>query len=281
MPHAPIVFISSTSEDLKDYRQAAAKVASKLGFSYIMMENFSANGRAPSLEECRREVEKAELVIAIVAHRYGWVPNDTGQPDAKSITWLECDHAWTVTKKEVLGFAVDPKADWPPVHYEGHRLNVERKKNGILEEVERNEANLAKFKTELGKYFRKEFTDIHSLREAVMQSLASWKERHPQVQIPIAPGDPETYLQSLQADTAQLRIMKLKSKRAEPYAFDIDEIYIPLTTVAPLDETKFRKSRNNKSALPELRQRRTVLEHAITQRKVVIIGDPAPANPRS
>jgi hypothetical protein len=27
MAHAPIVFISSTSEDLKDYRQAAAKAA--------------------------------------------------------------------------------------------------------------------------------------------------------------------------------------------------------------------------------------------------------------
>jgi formylglycine-generating enzyme required for sulfatase activity len=106
-----------------------------------------------------------------------------------------------------------------------------------------------------------------------MQSLASWKERHPQIQIPPAPGDPETYLQSLQSDTAQIRIMKLKSKRAEPYAFDIDEIYIPLTTLAPLDETKSRKTRK-KSAQPELHQRRTVLEHAITQRKVVLIGDP-------
>ncbi len=262
MAHAPIVFISSTSEDLRDYRQAAAKAARGLGFFPLMMEDFAADGSGPSVEECRREVEKAEVVIAIVAHRYGWVPDDTGGADAKSITWLECEHAWDVTKKEVLGFLVDPKGDWPPTFYEGHRLNVERKKKGILEEVERNEANLGKFKKRLGERFCKEFSDVPSLREAVMQSLALWKERHPQVEVPPAPGDPEAYLASLQAETAQIRIMKLKSKRAEPYAFDIDEIYIPLTTPAPFDERG------------PLQRRRTVLEHAVTQRKVVVIGDP-------
>ena len=265
MAHAPIVFISSTSEDLKDYRQAAAKAARGLGFFPLMMEDFPANGRGPSLEECRREIEKAELVIAIVAHRYGWVPDDTGQGDEKSITWLECEHAWNVTKKEVLGFVVDAKASWPLDQYENYRLITERSDANIAKLVERNEANLAKFKQELGRSFRKEFSDIHSLREAVMQALALWKERHPQVQIPAAPGDPETYLQSLEADSAQIRIMKLKSKRAEPYAFDIDEIYIPLTTLTAGGE---------KTSSPELQQRRTVLEHAITQRKVVLIGDP-------
>src|SRR5438309_8462932 len=113
MAHAPIVFISSTSEDLKEYRQQAAKAARGLGFFPLMMEDFPANGRGPSLDESLREVEKAELVIAIVAHRYGSVPNDGGQPDAKSITWLECEHAWNITHKEVLAFIVDPTAKWP------------------------------------------------------------------------------------------------------------------------------------------------------------------------
>ena len=272
MAHAPIVFISSTSEDLKDHRQTAAKAARALGFFPLMMEDFPADGSGPSLDQCRREVEKAELVIAIAAHRYGWVPDDTGQPGAKSITWLECEHAWNVTNKEVLGFVVDPTAAWPLDQYENYRLITERRTNpDISKLVERNEANLAKFKQELSKSFRKEFTDIPGLREAVMQSLALWKERHPQVQIPPAPGDREIYLQSLEADSAQIRIMKLKSKRAEPYAFDIEEIYIPLTTLAPQTESKSRI----KSDLPEgLRQRRTVLEQAITQRKVIIIGDP-------
>jgi hypothetical protein len=270
MGHAPIVFIASTSEDLKDYRQAAAKAARGLGFFPLMMEDFPANGRGPSLDECRREVEKAELVIAIVAHRYGWVPNDMGTADAKSITWLECEHAWNVTEKEVLSFVVDPKADWPLDQREDYRLIRERANPNISRLAERNEANLAKFKGELGRYFHKEFADIPSLREAVMQSLALWKERHPQVDIPAAPGDPESYLSYLQNDTAQIRIMKLKSKRAEPYAFDIDEIYIPLTTDTPLDENKNGRLERR----PAGKTARPTLEQAITQRKVLLIGDP-------
>jgi hypothetical protein len=171
MGHASIVFISSTSEDLRDFRLAAAKAARGLGFFPLMMEDFPASGRGPSLDECLREVARAEVVIAIVAHRYGWVPNDTGAADAKSITWLECEHAWNVTKKEVLGFVVDEKAEWPLDHYENYRLIRERAKPGISELVGRNEARLAQFKHDLGKYFRKEFSDVASLREAVMQAV--------------------------------------------------------------------------------------------------------------
>lgn len=37
------------------------------------METRSPNGR-PSLQACREKVRAADLLIAIVAHRYGWVP---------------------------------------------------------------------------------------------------------------------------------------------------------------------------------------------------------------
>jgi hypothetical protein len=43
--------------------------------------------------------------VVIVAHRYDWVPNDPSNLDAKSITWLECEHACNVTRK-VLAFLV-------------------------------------------------------------------------------------------------------------------------------------------------------------------------------
>src|SRR5437879_1677170 len=81
---------------------------------------------------------------------------------AKSITWLECEHAWKITRKEVLAFIVDPNAPWPPDQKEDYRLVLERKKPNILQEVERNEANLELFKKELGKYFRKQFSDVPS-----------------------------------------------------------------------------------------------------------------------
>jgi hypothetical protein len=136
MAHDPVVFISSTSDDLKGHREQAAKAALASGFAPHMMEYFPASGDAPSLPACLEEVAKAEVVVALVAHRYGWVPEAPENPDKKSITWLECEHAWQVTKKEVLAFLVDPDYPWPAELREDYRLVKERKKAGIAEEVD-------------------------------------------------------------------------------------------------------------------------------------------------
>src|SRR5437773_1023530 len=101
MAHDPVVFISSTSDDLKEHREQAVKAASAIGFSLRMMEYFPASGHKPTLEACLEKVDEAEVVVVLVAHRYGWVPDGL-----KSITWLECDHA-RKRKIEVLAFVVD------------------------------------------------------------------------------------------------------------------------------------------------------------------------------
>jgi hypothetical protein len=51
-----------------------------------MMEYFPASGHAPSLQACREMVAQAEVVVVLVAHRYGWVPDGPENPDAKSVT---------------------------------------------------------------------------------------------------------------------------------------------------------------------------------------------------
>ncbi|MBM3813727.1 MAG: DUF4062 domain-containing protein [Acidimicrobiia bacterium] len=99
MPFDPVVFISSTSEDLQEYREQARNAAIACGFSPRMMEFFPARGDAGSVEACLKLVGEAEVVVVIVAHRYGWVPEGPMNPDHKSITWLECEHAWKVTKQ--------------------------------------------------------------------------------------------------------------------------------------------------------------------------------------
>ncbi len=269
MAHDPVVFISSTSEDLKAYREQAAEAARYSGFSPRMMEYFPASGRAPTLETCLEKVAEAEVVIVIVAHRYGWVPDDPRNPDKKSITWLECDHARHVTQKEVIAFLVDPEYAWPPEKKEDYRLIKEknlphRKYNQLRKEVMRNEENLAAFKKELSGYPRKTFTDPASLRPLVSEALAARRPRSSTAPI----GDANTYWEKLEEDTRQIRIKGLKTKRAEPYFFGIDEIYIPLTTLASQDLAKKAPLHD-----PE-HQRRIVLEQALTSRKVVIIGDP-------
>jgi hypothetical protein len=86
MAHDPVVFISSTSDDLKEHREQAAKAALASGFAPHMMEYFPASGHAPSLPACLEEVARAEVVVVLVAHRYGWVPDAAENTDKKSIT---------------------------------------------------------------------------------------------------------------------------------------------------------------------------------------------------
>ena len=51
-------------------------------------------------------------MVVIVAHRYGWVPDEQQGAEGKSITWLECDEAHRCAK-ELLIFLVDQKHPWP------------------------------------------------------------------------------------------------------------------------------------------------------------------------
>src|SRR5450759_945813 len=99
------VFISSTSEDLKDYRLAARDAVLAVGLRPVMMEYFAASGGGP-LSECLALVSPCDVVVALVAQRYGWVPPDQPDPGAKSITWLECEHA-AGQGKDLLVFFVD------------------------------------------------------------------------------------------------------------------------------------------------------------------------------
>ncbi len=267
MAHDPVVFISSTSDDLKEHREQAANAGRANGFAPRMMEYFPASGHATSLPVCLKNVADAEVVVVIVAHRYGWVPDGPENPGKKSITWLECEHAWRVTGKEVLAFLVDPNYKWPVEFHENYRLVTERNKPGIGEEVNRNEEKLGQFKRELNRYVRATFTDAASMR-ALAEALADWRQRqHPTIAAATY-RDPETYLKALEDDTRQIRIKGLKTKRAEPYVFGIDEIYIPLTTPASHEMPR-------KGAVQGVeQQRRIALEQALSQRKVVIIGDP-------
>src|SRR5580658_1234314 len=275
MGYDPVVFISSTSEDLKEHREMAVQAARASGFSPRAMEYFPASGHLPALAACLEKVDEAEVVVVLVAHRYGWVPDHASNSDRKSITWLECDHARHTNGKEVLAFLVDEDCAWPAELREDYRLVTERKKPGISQEVERNERKLAEFKRELGGYFRAPFTDAASVRPLVSEALADWRRRHQPATVAAAPQDPETYLRALEDRTRQIRITGLSTKRAEPYVFRIDEIYIPLNTPAGRDMPRPADARGaSGEEEEEEEERRIVLEQTLSDRRVVLIGDP-------
>lgn len=273
MGYDPVVFISSTSEDLKEHRQIAVRAALATGFAPRTMEYFSACGHLPTLRACLEMVDEAEVIVVLVADRYGWVPEDVSNPDQKSITWLECDHARFVNGKEVLAFLLEPTYAWPAEWREDYRLVTSKdlpddEFDRVRKEVRRNEKKLAEFKRELSTYFRGTFTDAASVRALVSEALAAWRARNRPATMTIAPQDPGMYMKVVEDKTRQIRITGLSTNRAEPYVFGIDEIYIPLTT-ASLQETEHSRFEEGRE------QERTIaLEQALRQRRLVLIGDP-------
>ena len=88
--NVPAVFISSTVEDLKAYRTAARDAALRAECLPKMQEYWAARDNPP-LATCLARVAEADVLVVVVAHRFGWVPDD--QPEkgrkVKSITWGE------------------------------------------------------------------------------------------------------------------------------------------------------------------------------------------------
>src|SRR5262245_56938378 len=77
-----------------------------------MVVSFNSWAANPPLEECRSRVNGCDVLVAIVAHRYGWIPPDQQGRHRKSITWLECDEALK-NGKDVLAFILDDSIAWP------------------------------------------------------------------------------------------------------------------------------------------------------------------------
>jgi len=89
MTHATShVFLSSTYEDLGTHRAHVMDVLARFGLVYKGMEYFGAS-QHPALEECLRQLEDSDLVIAILGTSYGSSPPGS----LKSFTELELDRA--------------------------------------------------------------------------------------------------------------------------------------------------------------------------------------------
>jgi hypothetical protein len=85
------IYISSTYEDLKEYRDAVARILRKIEDAKIIaMEDYVAKDQRP-LQKCLQDVASSDIYVGIFAWRYGYVPNDVKDenPNNLSITELE------------------------------------------------------------------------------------------------------------------------------------------------------------------------------------------------
>lgn len=173
------MFISSTCEDLKPYREAARDAALAAGFRPVMQEYFEATANPP-VPECLERVAGCHVLVAIIAHRYGWVPESQGQ-GGKNITWLECEHALH-KRKEVLAFVLDKDVKWPAEFKESYRIAAATEggivSQGLINEVNRNVNKLAEFRQWLSDgRIRATFNNPDDLRSKILSALYSWRER--------------------------------------------------------------------------------------------------------
>jgi hypothetical protein len=117
LDHAGVVmatiYLSSTYEDLRDYRLAVFEALRKSGYQVFAMEDYVATDQRP-VDKCLKDVEKADIYIGLFAFRYGYVPPaNHNNPSGLSITELEFRHAERL-KKPCLTFLADHKASGFP-----------------------------------------------------------------------------------------------------------------------------------------------------------------------
>jgi Domain of unknown function (DUF4062) len=105
------IYISSTFEDLKDYRQAVYNHLRKARHDVIAMEDYVAADKRP-LDLVREDVADADVYVGIFAWRYGYVPPHNNEKK-RSITELEYRHA---ANKPRLIFLLSEDAAWPATY---------------------------------------------------------------------------------------------------------------------------------------------------------------------
>jgi Domain of unknown function (DUF4062) len=106
------IYISSTYEDLKEYRESVYDSLRQMRHDVISMEDYVSQDQRP-LQKCLRDVISCDIYIGIFAWRYGHIPQDEkDNPDKLSITELEYRKACDVQIPRLI-FLLDDDVPWP------------------------------------------------------------------------------------------------------------------------------------------------------------------------
>ena len=133
-PSAMRIFVSSTLEDLVEYRKKATDAVERLGQQGIRMEVFGARP-AQATEACFEEIDSSDAFVGIYAHRYGFVP----KLSSTSITEQEFNFALG-KKKPIFCFIVDEGYPWLPrfIDQEPNQLRLRAFKHKLEETIIRD-----------------------------------------------------------------------------------------------------------------------------------------------
>jgi hypothetical protein len=181
------VFLSSTAQDLVTYRQVADDTILRLSQQAVAMERFGPLPGEP-VAECERKASESDIVVCIVAHRYGFVPEkgrgsitrrevEAAKAAGKDVlVWIVADdHPWTEKKEQDL--LTDPTVLADPAR---------------VTEVVEGIAALGAFKTWLRTTFVCDtFTTPDELGRKIAVALANYSPKQTHHAAPTTPPAPK------------------------------------------------------------------------------------------
>jgi formylglycine-generating enzyme required for sulfatase activity len=254
------VFISSTYDDLIDYRTAVTEAILALGLFPSGMENWPLRDEN-AIELCQRKIDEAEVFVGIYAYRYGWTPDGY---DGKSITELEYDWA-TERKIPRLRFIMADTQPWP-------------------EKFKEKDAQpaLNAFKNRLKQEVVGFFSTPDDLKAQVIAALAPYAAQSSTALL-------TPYLRAMHTGSRQSGLLRALDPRTNDPAYGgrsvtVDQVYVPLNT----NQSAWRDEYGNIGAMApgyahmEETSSGTKLQHsrlslmdvAAANERLVILGDP-------
>lgn len=237
------VFVSSTYIDNQERRRIVQDVIARAGMVWHGMELFTASTR-PVVEECLRYVREADVLVGIIAHRYGWEPDGK-----KSITEMEYDEA-----KERLMFLIDQKLPvLPESDYDQEdKWKKQEKLEAFRKKIAQDQVPAAPFtETTLGQIVLDSLNKWREKKEGVGE-----KEKPPHADGTSSPSTPDlekeihAYCQKAASLHENLPVAGFADHIKVP--IDLEEMYVPLRALVNLrgvSEESFRDAEHAEKCL--------------------------------
>lgn len=137
-----VIYISSTDEDLKEYREEVAKSLSDFGYAVESMDKYPARDSRPR-SACEEDVSKCDIYVGLFAYMYGSCPTEDN-PEKKSFTELEYLAA---EKKPRFVFLMADDFPWPSTKRDAETKKDTGKRIRALRETLKKELWVASFRT--------------------------------------------------------------------------------------------------------------------------------------
>jgi Domain of unknown function (DUF4062) len=147
----PRIFISSTFEDLAEYRNAVRDAVLGAGAMPVRVEDLPASGLTVE-EKIRELLDESDAILLLVGHRYGAINPKTGKG------WVEEEYEAAKRRgKPLLAFLAAEDIPWPPKFIDPDRRKIQAFREHLASDL------VVRF-----------FSSPVDLRISVMEALSRW-----------------------------------------------------------------------------------------------------------